>query len=131
MVRTLAVVAAAGVALGSTGAVAAAQPSVPACTYILTAPAVVSVSGTDMVTATLSPAACDGAQTYQTVACVQMAGASGPGLCAQGRGILPAQVFYQPYRKGATYIATGRGCASKGNPPQRYCEEHGPLSAAL
>ncbi|PRC53250.1 hypothetical protein C6A85_54795, partial [Mycobacterium sp. ITM-2017-0098] len=69
--------------------------------------------------------------TFRTTACIQMQGSSGPGLCAQGRGILPAQVFFQPYRPGATYPSTGRGCASKGNPPQPYCQENGPFTVTL
>lgn len=131
MFRTFAVLAAAASLLGSTTAIAGAQPEPTACTYELTAPHVVNVSGTDMVTATVTTRACDGAVTFRTVACIQMQGASGPGQCAQGRGILPAQVFFQPYRPGATYTSTGRGCASKGNPPQPYCQTYGPFSATL
>ncbi len=127
-----AVSAATMLVLGSTAAVAGAQPApASACNYTLTAPTVVSVSGTAMVTATVTPAECDGAVTFQTVACIQMQGASGPAQCAQGPGIKPAQVFYQPYRPGATYTSTGRGCASKGNPPQTYCQEAGPFTSGL
>lgn len=129
MFRTLAVVSATTMFLTATAAVAVAQPTPAACNYTLTAPTVVNVSGTDMVTATVSPAACDGAVTFQTVACIQMQGASGPAECAQGQGIVPAQVFYQPYRPGATYTSTGRGCAAKGNPPQTYCQETGPSTS--
>jgi len=132
MLRTFAVLAATASLLGSTAAAAAAQPAEPtACTYRLSPPSVVNVSGVDMVTATVTPGACDGAVTYRTTACIQMQGASGAGLCAQGNGIKPAQVFFQPYRPGATYTATGRGCASKGNPPQPYCTEDGPFTATL
>ncbi len=131
MLRTFALLAATASLLGSTVAVAGAQPEPTACTYELTAPTVVNVSGTNMVTATVTTRACDGAVTFRTVACIQMQGSSGPGQCAQGRGILPAQVFFQPYRPGATYTATGRGCASKGNPPQPYCQANGPVSATL
>ena len=66
-----------------------------------------------------------------TVACVQLQGSDGPGQCAQQNGILTAQVFYQPYRPGATYVATGRGCANTGNPPQPVCQPVGPLTATL
>lgn len=131
MYRTFAVLAAAASLLGSATAVAGAQPEPTACTYELTAPHVVNVSGTDMVAATVTTRGCDGAVTFRTTACIQMQGASGPGLCAQGRGILPAQVFFQPYRPGATYTSTGRGCAAKGNPPQPYCQENGPYTATL
>ncbi|CAN3129217.1 hypothetical protein ACNUDN_14920 [Mycobacterium sp. smrl_JER01] len=136
MFRTFAVLTATASLLGSTVvstvATAGAQPApATACSYELTAPRVVNVSGTDMVTATVTTRACDGAVTYSTTACIQMDGAGGPGQCSQGRGILPAQVFFQPYRAGATYTSTGRGCAAKGNPPQKYCQESGPYSSVL
>lgn len=107
------------------------EPTATACTFELTAPRVVNVSGTDVVTATVTTRACDGAVAYRATACIQMQGASGPGQCAHGNGINPAQVFFQPYRSGATYTSTGRGCASKGNPPQGYCQENGPFTATL
>lgn len=131
MFRTFAVLAATASLLGSSVAVAAAQPEPTACTYELTAPSVVNVSGTDMVTATVTTRACDGAVTFRTTACIQLQGADGPGQCAQGNGIQPAQVFFQPYRPGASYTSTGRGCAAKGNPPQSYCQQNGPFSATL
>jgi len=131
MFRTFAVLLATALVLGSTSVVAGAQPVESPCNYDLTPPTVVNVSGTDMVTATVSAGACDGAVTFQTVACIQMQGSDGPGQCAKGRGILPAQVFFQPYHPGTTYTSTGRGCASKGNPPQKYCQESGPLAATL
>lgn len=131
MFRTLAVVSAAALALGATAAVGGAQPAPSTCQYELSPPSVVNVSGTDVVTATVTPRACDGAVTFQTVACIQMAGASDAGTCARGAGILPAQVFFQPYRPGAVYTSTGRGCASAGNPPQASCQQSGPLTATL
>lgn len=131
MFRTFAVFAATTLVLASTTAVAGAQPAPSACDYELSPPSVVNVSGTDVVTATVSPRACDGAVPFQTVACIQMQGANGPGQCAQNTGILPAKVFFQPYRPGTTYTSTGRGCASKGNPPQASCQEKGPITATL
>lgn len=131
MIRTFAVLALTALMSGSAVSVADAQPAPAACTYVLSAPSVVDVSGTDMVTATVDIGACDGAVTYQTTACISLQGADDAGQCAQGRGILPAQVFFQPYRPGATYTATGRGCASKGNPPQKYCQEVGPSVVTL
>ncbi|MCB0947781.1 MAG: hypothetical protein KDB44_00600 [Mycobacterium sp.] len=131
MFRTLTVLTATALILGSTSAVADAQPDQSPCNYNLTAPTVVNVSGTNIVTATISPGSCDGANIFQTVACLQMQGSDGPGQCAKGQGILPAQVFFQPYHPGATYISTGRGCASKGNPAQKYCQETGPITATL
>ena len=133
MIRSLMVLTAA-TALTFAGAaeVAGAKPAPPPpCAYTLTPPQVVQLSGTNMVTATLTPAACDQSDSYLLVACVQLQGSDGPGQCAQGQGILPAQVYYQPYRPGATYISTGRGCSSKGNPPQPVCVSTGPFTAAL
>jgi hypothetical protein len=132
MIRSLmALPAAAALALAGTAAVAGASPSPPPCSYTLSPPQVVQLSGTNVVTATLTPAVCDQANSYLLVACVQLRGSDGPGQCAQGQGILPAQVYYQPYRPGATYISTGRGCSSKGNPPQPFCQPTGPVSATL
>ncbi len=131
MLRACAVGVLVLVSLGSSVAVAAAEPEPTGCTYSLTAPTVVNVAGVDMVTATVDTGACEGAVTFQTVACIAMDGESSPGRCAQGSGIVPAQVFFQPYRPGATYTATGRGCAATGNPPQKVCSENGPLTATL
>jgi hypothetical protein len=133
MIRSLMILTAA-TALTFAGAagVAGAEPAPPLpCSYTLSPPQVVQVSGTNMVTATLTPAACDQSDSYLLVACVQLKGSDGPGQCAQGQGILPAQVYYQPYRPGATYISTGRGCSSKGNPPQPFCRPTGPFTATL
>ena len=131
MMRGPMVVSAAAVlAFAATPAAAHAAPN-SGCTYTLSPPRVVQLAGTSVVTATLSPAACDRSTTYLSVACVQLQGSSGPGQCAQGPGILPAQVFYQPYRPGATYVSTGRGCANTGNPPQPVCQTTGPLTATL
>ena len=127
----MALTAAVALALAGTAAVARAEPTLATCAYTLTTPRVVQLSGADAVTATLSPAGCDRSVAYQTVACVQLQGSDGPGQCAQQVGLLTAQVFYQPYRPGATYVATGRGCAITGNPPQPICRSVGPLAATL
>lgn len=123
--------AAAALALTGTTAVASAEPSPAPCSYRLSPPQIGQLGGASVVTATLSVAGCDQSVAYLTVACVQMQGSDGPGQCAQQNGILTAQVFYQPYRPGATYTATGRGCANTGNPPQPVCETMGPLTATL
>ena len=125
------VTAAAALALAGTVGVADAEPGPPPCWYTLSPPHVVELSGTRAVTATLAPAGCDRSVTYLSVACLQLQGSDGPGQCAEGPGILPAQVYYQPYRRGATYIATGRGCATTGNPPQPVCQSNGPITATL
>lgn len=112
--------------------VAEAEPAAPStCNYTLTPPHVVNVSGTDMVTATMSPAGCNQSIVFQSVACLQVQGSDGPGRCAQNNGLLTAQVYLTPYRPGATYISTGRGCASTGNPPEPVCASQGPFTATL
>lgn len=126
----VALAAAAALTTGTAG-VANAEPTPPPCSYTLSPPHVVELSGTKMVTATLAPAGCDRSMAYLSVACVQLQGSDGPGQCAQGQGILTAQVFYQPYRPGATYISTGRGCASTGNPPRPVCQPTGPITTTL
>jgi hypothetical protein len=133
MIRSLMVVtatAAIGVA-GATG-VAGAEPGAPkACSYTLSPPHLVQVSGVNMVSATLTPAACNRSQPYLLVACIQLQGSDGPEQCAQNQGLLPAQVYYQPYRPGATYVSSGRGCASTGNPPIGVCQPIAPSIATL
>jgi hypothetical protein len=123
--------AAAALTFTGTAGVARAEPSSPPCSYTLSPPYVVQLSGTNVVTATLSPAGCDRSNPYMSVACVQLQGSDGPGQCAQGQGNLPAQVYYQPYRPGATYVSTGRGCATTGNPPRPVCQPGGPYTATL
>lgn len=124
--------AAAAMCVTGTAGLAGAEPDAPeACAYTLSPPQVVQVSGTAMVTATLDPAGCNRANPYLLVACIQLQGSDGPGQCAQGEGIVPAQVFYQPYRPGAVYISTGRGCANTGNPPTPSCQGAGPFTATL
>jgi len=131
MLRSLTLtLAAVALPLAGTTGVATAEPASP-CAYNLSPPQVVQLSGTDVVTATLSPAACDQSNVFLSVACLQIQGGAGPGRCEQNNGPLVAQVYYAPYKPGATYVSTGRGCASKGNPPQSFCQPVGPLTATL
>jgi hypothetical protein len=133
MIRSLAVVAAAAaLTFVGTAGVSHAEPSPPkACSYLLSPPHVVQLSGTNVVTATLSPSACDRSEPYLSVACVQLQGSEGARQCQQGNGNLAAQVYYAPYQPGATYIATGKGCALTGNPPQPVCQPTGPITVIL
>jgi hypothetical protein len=132
MIRSLVLpTAALSLTFAGTAAVAHAEPSPTACSYTLSPPQVVQLSGTNVVTATLAPAACDRSEPYLSVACVQLQGSDGPGKCQQGQGNLTAQVFYAPYRPGETYISTGRGCALIGNPPRPVCQPTGPFTATL
>jgi hypothetical protein len=112
--------------------VAQAQPAEPSpCNFTLTPPHVERVSGTDMVTASLSPAGCNQANSYMTVACLQRQGSDGPGQCESNNGPLVAKVFFGPYEPGATYVSTGKGCATSGNPPRPQCQPLGPFTATL
>lgn len=131
MIRSLMLlVAAATPALAGTAAVAVAEPP-PTCSYNLTAPQIVDVSGTNMVTATIQPGACERSNVYLSVACLQKQGSPEAPKCEENNGVLPAQVFYAPYEPGATYVSTGRGCANTGNPPQPVCTPVGPFTATM
>jgi hypothetical protein len=132
MLRPLIVLAgAAMLTLAVSPPVAPADPGPALCEYTLSPPHVVQLSGTDVVTATLSPAGCNQSTPYQTVACLEKVGTDGPGRCEENSGNLPAQVYYAPYEPGATYVSTGRGCASTGNPPLPVCTPTGPFTAEL
>ena len=107
-----------------------AQPT-PPCSFTLSPPQVVQVSGASLVTATVTPAGCKvPANPHQTVACLQLQGSDTPGQCMNANGLLTAQVYYL-YRPGATYVSTGRGCASTGNPQRSICQLVGPYAATL
>lgn len=45
--------------------------------------------------------------------------------------LLPARVYFSPHQPGATYVATGRGYSTTGNPPQPVCEPVGAVTATL
>lgn len=127
----LAFVAAAGFALLNPSAPALAEPAAP-CDFRLSPPRVVQLSGTAVVTATVAPAGCRvAAEPTMSVACIQMHGSQAAEQCAEFGGAGTAQIYFQPYRPGATYVATGRGCASVGNPPRSICQTTGPLTATL
>jgi hypothetical protein len=133
MVRRL-LIASAVVVLGGAGlpVSAHAETGAPPCAFTLSPPHVVQVSGVNMVTATINPGACTvAAEPTLSVACVQMQGSSSTEQCDTTEGPGTAQVYYSPYRSGATYTSTGRGCASTGNPPQSLCQTTGPLTATL
>jgi hypothetical protein len=122
--------------LGS-ASVASASPSAdesgePSCTYSLSLPQVVEVSGTAMVTATLAFTSCTGRiLPNDRVACVSMEGYDSAGQCAQKLGSDPAQVFYAPYQPGATYISRGTACATLTGPGNAVCATLGPYTKTL
>jgi hypothetical protein len=77
-----------------------------------------------------SPMVLAGAVVLTLAGSAAVAGAEpSPSPCSYR--LSPPQVFYQPYRPGTIYIATGRGCANTGNPPQPVCQPLGPLTATL
>ncbi len=120
-------------AVTATASPANAEPNQPpTCSFTLTPPHVVQVSGADMVAATVSMAGCEGlAAPASSVACVQAEGSDTAEQCVEGKGLLPAQVYFTPYRAGTTYTSTGRGCAVVTAPPSSTCQTVGPLTATL
>ena len=104
---------------GVTGAgSASADPWPPSpCGFSITPPQVVQVDGVSKVTATVTSNACGvAASPYQSVACVELAGQQG-GSCMQGTDT--AQVYFQPYKPGATYYPEAVGAASSSPPCPR------------
>ena len=121
---------AATAALMTVPGVARAEPAAP-CSFTLSPPQVVQVSGTTMVTATVAPAGCSGpASPSMTVAC--LLGADSVTQCAQAKDGDTAQV-YAPYRAGATYTATGRGLGNWAGQwyPEQDWQILGPFTATL
>ena len=110
---------------------AAAAPGDPGCTTTLSAPQVIDVSGTAMVSASASPGACNRAEPQLQVACLQLVGSAVAPVCVQAEGPGTARVTFAPYTPGASYVATGRSCANAGSPPVTYCRSAGPLTATL
>lgn len=109
-----------------------AQPPPPGtlCSFTLSPPEVVQVSGAPMVSASLTPAGCAGAfRPYVSVACVQVQGESNQ--CTQARGADTATVL-MPYRPGATYLSSGRGLGTLFNDmTEPNWQVLGPISATL
>ncbi|CAN5442030.1 hypothetical protein BH11ACT6_BH11ACT6_10870 [soil metagenome] len=109
---------------------AAADPAQPIeCDYTLSAPYVVEVNGTQMVTATLGHAACPSAVPMLLEACLSIPGKVG--RCDQTNGNTQAQVYLSPYVPGLNYTVRGRGCAAVPTPPTSICSSLGPTSAVL
>jgi hypothetical protein len=100
------------------------------CSFTLSPPQLVQVSGKDMVTATLTPDGCAGAfRPYKSVVCVAGGGVSNS--CSQASEAATAQVTV-PYQPGATYTSTGRGLGTLFNDmSEPNWQLVGPLTAAL
>ncbi|KKW63995.1 hypothetical protein ABQF17_09740 [Mycolicibacterium elephantis] len=122
-------VALAGMASAAT-AHAQPPPQPGPCSFTLSPPQVVQVSGADMVTATVVPAGCLGMfEPKFGVACLHVQG--GPGKCAQSTGRETAQVF-EPYQPGTTYVSSGRGCGAMFDfTTDPNCQLLGPVTATL
>jgi len=128
----LALAAATVLALITPAAPSHAEPTASPCNFRMSPPQVVQVSGTNMVTATVEPAGCSvAAEPTHSVACLQMQGSQTAEQCSRTDGPGTARIYFAPYRPGATYVASGRGCASVGNPPRSICQTTGPITAAL
>ncbi|CAN5225420.1 hypothetical protein BH11ACT7_BH11ACT7_07870 [soil metagenome] len=131
MMRRLVGLTGALVAFGmvTSGPVAAEQSETIDCQYTLSAPHVVDVNGTPMVTATVAHAACPSAVPMLLEACLSTPGEVG--RCDQTNGNTTAQVYLSPYIPGLNYTARGRGCAAVPTPPTSICATVGPTSAVL
>lgn len=80
------------------------------CSFVLSPPTVVNVSGTNYVTATLHPGSCTAHAHTESTVCLSIQGDDSAGQC--GTAYTPnSAVVYFPYRPGATYIVKGQGCA--------------------
>src|ERR1700686_1062194 len=102
----------------------------PSCTYTLSSPQLVQVSGVTMVTATLAPFPCTGSINPNSMTvCVKAQGDGTNGKCAFGAKPIAAQVSYASYRPGTTYVSEGRGCGSVFTAEGSVCSSVGPKTA--
>ncbi|CAN5786821.1 hypothetical protein BH09ACT7_BH09ACT7_46090 [soil metagenome] len=135
MIRRFAVLVAALGAVHGSGGVAATANAAPddgsiRCNFTLSAPSVITVSGTQMVTATVSPADCTGtANPKASQVCI--ATFDSVGRCDLASGYETAQVFFSPYVPGTNYIAKGYGCAGLSTPSTAICSSVGPKAGVL
>jgi hypothetical protein len=101
------------------------------CTFILSQPKVIQLSGLSLVSATMRPGPCTmHASPNSSVVCLSVAGSGSQGECASKNGPDPAEVRY-PYQPGATYVLKGQGCASTFVPPYTLCQDFGPSQTTL
>ena len=118
---------------GVVGASAAqAEPWPPSpCGFSISAPQVVQVNGVSKVTATVTSTVCGhAASPYKSIACVSMLGQDSVTSCMQG--VDTAQAYFEPYRPGATYTSSGRGCGIiVPTLPADNCQILGPVQATL
>jgi hypothetical protein len=101
------------------------------CSFILSQPKVIEVSGLSLVSATMRPGPCTmHASPNVSVVCLSVAGSGTQGECASKNGPDPAEVRY-PYQPGTTYVLRGQGCASTFVPPYTLCQDFGPSQMTL
>jgi hypothetical protein len=101
------------------------------CTFVLSQPKVVQISGLSLVSATMRPGPCTiHATPNLSVVCLSVVGSGTQGECASKNGQDPAEVRY-PYQPGATYVLRGQGCASTIVPPYTLCQDFGPTQITL
>jgi hypothetical protein len=101
------------------------------CTFVLSQPKVIQLSGMSLVSATMRPGPCTmHATPNMSVVCLSVAGSGTQGECGSKNGQDPAEVRY-PYQPGATYILKGQGCASLFGPPYTLCQDFGPTQITL
>jgi hypothetical protein len=101
------------------------------CTFVLSQPKVIQLSGMSLVSATMRPGPCTiHATPNLSVVCLSVAGSGSQGECASKNGQDPAEVRY-PYQPGATYVLRGQGCASTFVPPYTLCQDFGPTQISL
>jgi hypothetical protein len=104
----------------------------PSCVYTLSQPFLVEVSGHEMVSATFSPLPCtDGILPNDLTVCVELQGGGTAPQCVHQGGYDVAQVYFAPYRPGATYRSTGVGCGSAAPLYVSVCATEGPYTATL
>jgi hypothetical protein len=116
--------------IGASAAQAEPMPP-PPCGFTLSPPQVVQVDGVSKVTATVTSAVCGiAASPYKSVACVSQLGGDLHSSCMQGTDT--AQVYFEPYKPGATYTSSGRGCGIiVPTLPADNCQILGPVQATL
>ena len=101
------------------------------CTWHPVTPTVVTVSDTRMVTASLKLGKCTiFGNPNQTTVCLAIAGDGTAPTCNQSGSPYPVQT-YIPYRPGATYIMTAKGCMTIYEAPHRICQTYGPADYTL
>lgn len=102
------------------------------CSFVLTPPQVMQVSGVSKVLVTMHPGPCTlaGAVPNTQVVCLSIAGDGSPGHCASKPGQDPVIIYYF-YRPGATYVVKAQGCVNTTTPPYTLCQNFGPTQTTL